>query len=344
MWHQRERQYAQFFALLPPHAARRHRCRRRRNDREVAGRRARRAARARRAIRPSRRDRGRRRRLRRLDRVAPAQARPQSAAAGRLGPGPRPRLFGRRIPHDAHRVRPRRNLHALRLGIIGRMAVAVGPFRPADLPSNGGVVLLRTPRAVRHAEHRGASARRHSAGSARPRGAGEALSAGRLGRRRARPVRARSWRADGAPRGADVGAGVRGGGRRVSTGCDRAAEAGCVVRLHPDDRRRIVERVALRVRVRAVAAEGFSGNTRPADFPDAAGSVLLRVRGRATRASCPPSCPAGPTSTTATSTTGRRIWKRAASRSRTTSTARRSIRTAAIACRARRRSPKSASS
>ena len=44
------------------------------------------------------------------------------------------------------------------------------------------------------------------------------------------------------------------------------------------DRRRIVERVALRVRVRTVAAEGFPGNTRPAHFPDAAGSVLLRVR------------------------------------------------------------------
>ncbi len=183
-----------------------------------------------------------------------------------------------------------------------------------------------------------------SARSARSRGAGEALSAGRLGWRRARPVRARPRRADGAPRGADVGAGVRRGGRRVSTGCDRAAETGCVVRLHPDRRRRIVERVALRVRLRTVAAEGFSGNTRPAHFPDAAGSVLLRIRGRATRASCPASCPAGPTSTTATSTTARRIWKHAASRSRTTSTARRSIRTTATACRVRRRSPKCASS
>ena len=139
------------------------------------------------------------------------------------------------------------------------------------------------------AEHRGASARRHSPGSPRPRGAGEALSTDRVGRRGARSVRARSRRADGAARGTDTGAGVRRSGRRVSPGCDPAAAARRIVRFDPHVRRRDAERDALRVRVRPVAAEGFSGNTRPANFPDAPGSVLLRARSRrrALRA-CPP--------------------------------------------------------
>ena len=174
--------------------------------------------------------------------------------------------------------------------------------------------------------------------------AGEALSADRLGRRRARPVRAGPRRADGAPRGADAGAGVRRGRRRVSPGRDPAAEAGCVVRLA--FRQPPASRCAP---TRFVFACGpwlpkvFPRNARPAHFPDAAGSVLLRARGRRQRASCPATCPAGPTSTTATSTTACRTSKHAASRSPTTSTARRSIPTRAIARRARRRSPTSAS-
>ena len=104
-----------------------------------------------------------------------------------------------------------------------------------------------------------------------------------------------------------------------------------------------LQRIALRVRMRAVAAEGFSGNTRLPDFPDAAGSVLLRVRSRRHALPARRICRAGPISTTATSTTACRTWKHAASRSLTTSTARRSIRIPAIERRAPRRSRMSAS-
>ena len=87
------------------------------------------------------------------------------------------------------------------------------------------------------------------------------------------------------------------------------------------------------------SAELFPGPARPPHLPDPAGGVLLRARRRATTASSPAGCPAGPISTAATSITAFPTSRAAASRSPMTRTARRSIPTPATAPRRPRRSP-----
>ncbi len=174
---------------------------------------------------------------------------------------------------------------------------------------------------------------------ARSRRAGAALSAGVLERHRGGTARARVRRAHGAPRRADARQAIREGRWRVSrrgseaTRCVQGADVGASFRM---------ARRCPRLTTYSPAGRGCRRCSRicsgRASFPRARKCFSSR-RPRAMRASAPAPCPAGPISTMATSSTACPISRAAASRSLTTSMARRSIRIAAIASRHRARWP-----
>ena len=85
--------------------------------------------------------------------------------------------------------------------------------------------------------------------------------------------------------------------------------------------RRDAARRSLRLRLRALAAEGVPVDRRQAHLPDAPGGLLLRARERRRPLRAAAACPAGRTSTTATSTTASPTSRAAGSRSPTTRTA-----------------------
>ena len=134
----------------------------------------------------------------------------------RLGPGPCPRLVGRRIADDPGGLRAGRGLYPHGGPVAAGMAGAV---------RSGGAAGLRTRPAScssSASDHPYATAAMEvhrrlglSTAVARPGRDGAALPGDRFHRRRIRPVRARFRRADGAPRGADPGAAefVRAGGQ-----------------------------------------------------------------------------------------------------------------------------------
>jgi glycine/D-amino acid oxidase-like deaminating enzyme len=149
-------------------------------------------------------------------------------------------------------------------------------------------------------------------------------------------------RADGAARRADAGAGVRRCGRRVSPGCDPAAESRCVVRFDPT------------TDGESLSASRFvfaCGPWLPKVFPKYSAQRIFPTRQEVfffappagdTRFA-PRTCPAGRTSTTATSSTGCRISSRRGFKIAHDQHGRRSIPTSAIARRLRRSSPRCAS-
>ena len=104
------------------------------------------------------------------------------------GRGACARVLRRGIAHDADGVRPRRDLHALFVGLARRLALAIVPRVAADLPSSRRPVLLSARRTVCRRLHRSAQAARVSARDARSRSAGEAISADGLGWRGDRSV------------------------------------------------------------------------------------------------------------------------------------------------------------
>ncbi len=216
-------------------------------------------------------------RLRRLDCVVPAQVRAKGAAGGRLRRRARTCLLGRRITHDARRVRPGRGLHAHGLRLADAVALAVRALRPAGLPSHRRRVLLPEARALRGPVRRGAHAPQTTHRGPRSRGARAALAAGELEGHRRGTVRARLRRVDGAPRRADAGEAVREGRRRVP---GRGGEtARCVEGAGVARARRWLDglRGQLRVRLRTVAAQAVRAPARAAHLRDTPGSVLLRA-------------------------------------------------------------------
>ena len=218
-----------------------------------------------------------------------------------------------------------RDLYAHGAGFAGRVARAVRALRPADLPSDRRALLLRRDRRLFPRQSmRGPSAARPSDSSC--------WTAPRCARRfpmidftgiDAGLFEPRLRRADGAARGADPGRAssfARGGDYRRGA---VLPPDGCATRsTRSSPLRASGSRPATSS---SPAGPGcrklFPDAARPPHLPDPAGGVLLRAAGGRHALRGRRACPAGPTSTAATSITASRISKAAASRSPTTRTA-----------------------
>ena len=150
-------------------------------------------------------DRRRRRRIRRLDGVAPATRRRARAAARCVGPGACACLIGRRIAHHAHRVWPRRDLHAHGVGVARALALALGAARACRFFIRSACCSFSSGSSPMSRRRSRFIAARPADRSARPGRAREALPASRLGRYRDRLYEPRARRADGSARRADAG-------------------------------------------------------------------------------------------------------------------------------------------